>query len=358
LPQIIPFALISLVSFLLGAVLLFFMVWKAERLVAIGLTGRLYYIVLLPLGLSVAAFLFGVLRSYAIYHGGQVGGRLILSGSVVTFFLVVILGFALVPDHSTFSLTVYVHGPAGLHDIVLKNSGEVWMDLAEERKRVQIGDAGQAYFPAIPAKFHSREVPISVSSDKFEAIQPKVKLDTDSVYLAVRRKAGRIFGRVESKDPNCLAGAQVLVAGLSAPVDSLSGNFNLNIPGDRLQDGLVLEARSPRCISDSYNVVPDSNEVTISLRKIPPDVLVPHSSPTTFREPVLAYDVIVAHSRKAQRETFRVDGKPASVVDIAPEFTTLRVSAGNHKLVGLVDRKECVALFDAATKQPVVLNCE
>jgi hypothetical protein len=267
LPQIAPFALISLVSFLLGAFLLFFMVWKAESLVALGLTGKLYYVVLLPLGLSVAGFLFGVLHSYGSYYGQQFGGTLFLGGPIMGFFLVLILGFALVPDLSTFAVTVFVHGPTGQQDIVLKNSGEVWMDLGGERKRAGIGDAGQAYFPAIPGNFHAQEVAISVSSDKFESIQSKIRLGASSVYLPVRRKAGRIFGHVETENPGCLVGAQILIAGVSAPVDPVSGSFDLTIPGDRLNDDSVLQAVSQECASDRYNVVANSSQITITLRK-------------------------------------------------------------------------------------------
>src|ERR1039458_967624 len=100
--EIAPFVFIALGSFLLGALLLFFMIWKAEELVALGLTGRVYYIVLLPLGLAAAAFLFGVVKSYATYRGRQLGGKLVLGGPIIAFLLVVILGFVLVPDPSTF----------------------------------------------------------------------------------------------------------------------------------------------------------------------------------------------------------------------------------------------------------------
>jgi hypothetical protein len=267
--KIAPFALTSLASFLLGALLLFFMVWKADKLVALGLTGRVYYIVLLPLGLSVAGFLFGVLQSYAAYHGCQLGGKLVLGGPIIAFLLVLILGFFLVPDLSTFPLTVYVHGPGGPHDIVLRNSGEVFMDLGGDRRHVQIGDQGQAYFPAIPASFRGQDVPIWVDSEKFESIDPgkKLKLDGPSVYLPVRRKAGRISGRVRDENGNGIPGAQVHVAGLSAGVDAASGRFELSIPGDRLQDGLELVAEAPGCASSSYQIVPDSNEISITLSK-------------------------------------------------------------------------------------------
>ena len=265
-----PYAIISLVSFLLGALLLFLMVWKAEKLVALGLTGRLYYVILLPLGLSAAVFLFGVVQSIATYKGKQFGGTLVLGGPVVAFLLVVILGFVLVPDLSTFPVTFYVHGPGGPQDIVLRNSGEVFVDLGDERRNVTIGDQGQAYFPAIPSNFRGQEVLASVSADQFEPVEAnrKYKLDTQAIYIPVRRKSGRIFGLVESEQPKCVSGAQVQVAGITAPVNPSSGRFELSIPGDRLENELVLDVTGPGCASQHITVVPNSNEVRITLQPL------------------------------------------------------------------------------------------
>jgi hypothetical protein len=245
------------------------MVWKADKLVALGLTGRFYYIVLVPFGLCVAVCLFGVVKSYATYQGRQWGGKLVLSGPIVAFFLVVILGFRLVPDPSTFPLTVYLHGRGGPHDIVLRNSGEAFMDLAGDRQHKQIGDQGQAYFPAIPASFRGQDVRIWVDSEKFESTDPgkKLKLDGPNLYIPVRRKAGRISGRVRDENGNGIPGAQVHVAGLSAGVDAASGHFEFTIPGDRLQDGLELVVEAPGYASRSYQIVPNSNEISITLSK-------------------------------------------------------------------------------------------
>lgn len=269
--QVAPFAVLSLICFLVGSLLLFFTVWKGEKIGALGFTGRLYYVVLLPLGLSVAGFLFGVLQSYATYSGRHLGGILRLGGPIVGFLLVVILGFVLVPDLSTFPLTVYVHGTAGPQDIVLRNSGEVFIDLDGDRRHVQIGDQGQAYFPAIPAGFRSQEVALWVYSDKFESLDSnkKIKLDGHSIYLPIRRKAGHIIGRIESTEHSCVSEAQIGVAGQSAAVDKVSGHFELTVPGDRVRDELELVATAPGCQSRSYSVVPDSNEIAVTLEKLP-----------------------------------------------------------------------------------------
>src|SRR5258706_15076097 len=111
--KIAPYAVVSLVSFLCGVGILALMLWNVQTLVAFGLTGNLFYIVLLPLGLSAAAFLFGVLQSYAHYKGEHCGGVLELGGPIIGTALVVIGGFFLVPNPAAFALSVYVHGEAG-----------------------------------------------------------------------------------------------------------------------------------------------------------------------------------------------------------------------------------------------------
>ena len=196
-----------------------------------------------------------------------------LSGPIVACFLVVVLGFVLVPDPSTFPITLFVHGPGGPQDIVLQDSGEVVIDLGGDRRRVIIGDQGQAYFPAIPANFRGQEVLVWVSSDKFESAEAnqKYKLDRQAVYLAVRRKAGRLYGLVESEYPPCLAGVRAKVAGLAVPIDPNSGRFDISIPGDHLQDDLVLDIVGAGCTPQHVNVVPNSNEIRIKLRRSPPD---------------------------------------------------------------------------------------
>ena len=74
--RIAPYAVLSLGSFVLFLFLLALLLRNAERIVALGLTGNLFYLVLVPLGLSAAAFLFGALRSFAQYRGKHFGGVL------------------------------------------------------------------------------------------------------------------------------------------------------------------------------------------------------------------------------------------------------------------------------------------
>ena len=110
-------------------VLVSLLLWKGDKLTAWGLTGNFYYLILLLLGLTAAAFLFGAMRSYARYRGRQLGGALELGGPVVGCAFVVIGGLALVKNPTTFPLTVYVHGEGGAAQLVLRKSGHILVDL-------------------------------------------------------------------------------------------------------------------------------------------------------------------------------------------------------------------------------------
>ena len=267
--KITPYAVISLISFLCGVGILGLMLWNAQTLVSLGLTGNLYYIVLLPMGLAAAGFLFGVLQSFARYRGEHLGGVLELGGPIVGFALVVIGGFVLVPNVATFPLTVYVHGKDGPHDLVLRNSGHVFVNLGPDPRHERIGEEGQAYFPSIPANFRGQELLFGLESDAFELSDPEQKhrLDSNDIYLSVQRKAGHLSGRVQDQNGNPIPGAAIHVAGFSKITDS-AGHFEFAIPGDRMQTELDLETRAEGYAPMTFNnVIPNANPLTIQLER-------------------------------------------------------------------------------------------
>jgi len=269
--ETIPYALIALVSFVCGIGVLGLMLWQAEALTKLGLIGNLYYVVLIPLGLCAAVFLFGVMRSFARYKGEQFGGTLELGGPIVAFVLVVGGGFVLVPKPpSTFPLTVYVHGEADRNDLVLRDSGRVFVDLDGDRQSRSIGENGEAYFPAIPDHFRGQRVQIWVDAKGFEstAANQKERIDGASLYLPVRRKSGHVSGRVQDQDGNPIANADLTLAGLSLHSD-VSGHFEFIIPGEKLKQEMDLQAVAPGHKAQKYKVVPDGNELTVTLPTAP-----------------------------------------------------------------------------------------
>jgi hypothetical protein len=142
------------------------------------------------------------------------------------------------------------------------------MDLGPDPRKQPIGEKGEAYFSGIPASFRGQEVPVWVESEKFESVgaDQKYRLDGSSLYVAVRKKSGKISGHVQDSDGNSLGGAEIHVVGLSTTTDK-SGDFGLIIPGDHLEDDLELEAAASGYEAKRYKVVANSNPVTISLSR-------------------------------------------------------------------------------------------
>jgi hypothetical protein len=255
----------SLIGLLCGTALLFVMLEHAELLVSLGLDGRWFYVVLLPLGVSAAAFLFGVLRSHATFTGKHHGAELELGGPVVAFALVVVGGFFLPGPDATFPVTVFVHGEGGRHDLVLRDRGHVTLDLGGDRRREAIGPKGEAYFPAVPRTFRGQPVPIGLDADGYRSAIGECELTGPSVDLPVRRAGGRITGHVRGRDQRPIPGALVHVAGLIDTTDAV-GEFAVSIPGHLVEDDLSLLVTSSGCEPSRHRVVVGSNPLVVVLR--------------------------------------------------------------------------------------------
>jgi hypothetical protein len=266
--RVAQFAALAFGAFLLSCLILVLMLGNAEKLVRLGLVGNLYYIVLVPLGLSVATFLFGILRSYAVYTGKVVGGNLELGGPIVGFLLVVILGFVLVPDPSPFAVTIFVHGEAGKQELLLRNRGAVLLDLGADRRRELIGDRGQAYFAGIPSTFRGQDVRVLIDAEGYELINAEatVKLEGPSVYLPVRTKAVTVTGYVKTTEGQPVATATVSVAGQSVKTDT-SGFFRLSVPGVVANENTSLHVDAPGYVSWNSLITPGGNEISVQLRR-------------------------------------------------------------------------------------------
>jgi len=207
--SVLTFAGFALVAFMCCVGILLLLVLKGEWLVRLGLEGRLFYVSLLPLGVFAALVLFGVLRSHAAYNGKVNGGSLELRGPIVVFVLVVLGGFWLVPNPSSFMLTVYLHGGKGPHDEVLRNRGAVLLDFGPDRRREQIGDKGEARFVGIPSAFRGQTIPVDIDAPGYELLEDKhVMVGDEAIYLTVRLSELTLaVGVKEAGDPR--SGVQV-----------------------------------------------------------------------------------------------------------------------------------------------------
>jgi len=213
-------------ALLILAVLLF----RAELLVRLGLVGNLYYFALVPLGFSVSAFLFGVFKSYAHYSGKVLGGKLVLSGPIVGFALTIIGGFYLPPKSTAFAVTMFVHGESGRHELPLRNSGQMMIDLGPDRRQAGIGENGQAIFSGIPSGFRGQEVNVMLQSEAYEMVDPvhKYRIEDGSIYVAVRPRAAKLAGYVHDGNDRPVTGAKVRYGDASSNTDN-TGRFILSI---------------------------------------------------------------------------------------------------------------------------------
>jgi hypothetical protein len=178
-----------------------------------------------------------------------------------------VTGFVLLRPASTFPLTVYVHGPAGVHDLPLRNEGAVLLDLGGDRRREPIGDRGQAFFPAIPGSFRGEKVDVAVVDAAFQRVDDsRLALDGTSLYVKVQRKPARIRGYVQDGNGHPIAGATISVAGLSANSRG-DGRFELVLSPDLIENALLLRVTAEGYQPWTHTVVPDGAEITAVMQR-------------------------------------------------------------------------------------------
>ncbi|HEX3531484.1 MAG TPA: SEFIR domain-containing protein [Thermoanaerobaculia bacterium] len=190
------------------------------------------------------------------------------------FALVVLMGLLLWKSEflarfglTNFPLTVSVHDEAGPQDLILRGQGSILLDLGTDRRQKPIDDNGQVFFPEIPASFRGQTVNVMLDASGYELVNPRPrKLDGPNLYLAVRRKPGRIAGRVQDEAGNPLTGASIDIAGISAITDH-AGRFEVTIPADRLQSELSLQITAQGYTTWHSLAVPGSNELKVQLSR-------------------------------------------------------------------------------------------
>lgn len=148
------YVIVSLAGFILALGFTFFYVYEVPRLAENGAQNQVFYLLLLPWALACAAFLFGAMRSYALFTYRHLGSFLELGGPAVFFCLVLVGGFRLVPSApETFDLAVRAFST----DHALIRSGEITLDIPG-LPHARIGPDGEANFKGISAKFKGRPV--------------------------------------------------------------------------------------------------------------------------------------------------------------------------------------------------------
>ncbi|MDZ7779973.1 MAG: hypothetical protein U5R14_08595 [Gemmatimonadota bacterium] len=209
--------------------LLLLLVYGADRIVAAGLDHRVFYVLLVPLGMSAAAFAFGAMKSTATFQGKS-PRDITLTGPAAFAAMVVVGGFFLVPEGGLRSVAVRVDrspedggGPVG--------GAQVRLDWGPQRL-VQMTDAtGQASFLGLPPT--ASGVTVSADAEGFTSASHVVEeVPADGVIrLALRTRSTlrELRGTVLHRETRAPVAGVVLSFGSGIAVDTTDalGNFGV-----------------------------------------------------------------------------------------------------------------------------------
>jgi hypothetical protein len=249
----------ALIAIFIGIALLLFYVWVLPKLDP-EVRNQIYYVVLFPFAIACAVTLFGAMRSYARLTAKHPGIVLELGGPVVLFLLIIWGGFKIVlPLPDSFDLTVRAHSADGSVPVI--TSGNVTLELDNNRPVKPFGPNGEAEFKGIPAKFLGATIRILPQVDGYEEKWLEHKIEFKSRALEVplervRPQPVSFHGFVQDEQGNPIPGVKVMSPDCSKQaVTGDDGTFAFQIQA----------ARASRChlvfSEDGYQ--PYNTDVTI-----------------------------------------------------------------------------------------------
>jgi hypothetical protein len=233
--------------------LLFF----GNRLENLGIVGNIYYIILIPLGFSAAAFLSGAMKSYAKFTSNEslTYGKLTLAGPIVVFALVVVGGFILPKWNDKEQQFIprfrIVSENAKTSDFV---KGTVTLSLPDQPSIILDLFKGEVAFPNIPIKYLHKPAKVSVDIENYElADSGDIELSKEVHNIKVARTDlstnTTVRGTILNQNDQPLANAFLnFGSGLAKVTTDENGDFELKIPKPAgeiirlniLQDGVLL----------------------------------------------------------------------------------------------------------------------
>ncbi|MGC9352823.1 MAG: hypothetical protein ACP5D9_03235 [Mariniphaga sp.] len=248
--------IVSGIAFVLSILASSILIFYGKQLESIGIVGNIYYIILIPLGLSSAAFLGGAMKSYASYTTNEsfAYGKLKLAGPVVIFALVVGGGF-IMPNfgkENQFDLKFRIlSDDKATH---LFNEGKIILYIGQEPKTANIND-GEASFYNIPESYNNKSVKILPVIDKFQLSgSDEVLISSKDSYIDVKVERTKesmvtvIRGSITNMENEPVQNALVnFDSGLATGYTDQNGDFSFTVPkpaGEKVKlkvlvDGLV-----------------------------------------------------------------------------------------------------------------------
>jgi hypothetical protein len=249
---------ITLVGFIFAVSFTVFYIYQVPKLGESGVQGQIFYLLLIPWALSSAAFLFGAMKSYARLSNKHLGSFLELGGPVVVFFLVVGAGLKLIPPlPETFDLTVRAHSADGRDPII--TSGQLMIDLGNDRRTAPIGANGEANFKGIPSRLQNEVLEILPRVDGYEERWMAKRANKNIVELSLVRTQSvtHLIGSIVPPPNDGDKEIRVVVDGQPAEaVPDALGRFEIDVNG-KSDERIRLKVYSKRkLIYDEYQTLP------------------------------------------------------------------------------------------------------
>lgn len=251
-------------------VLAILMILFAPSITGLGITKSIYYIVLIPVGLTSAAFLFGALRSSAKYSGKTSYGSIELTGPVVIFCLVVIGGFYFAAPESEFLLTIRTSVVDEPEKIL--SHGYLILDIGEQRIDKKLGENGEVSFAGIPSRYMGKTVNIipQIKGYKIKGNSIISIPDNRIIYLELeeRRDSTLLRGRVINEIGNPIDSVIIdIESGLASSVTDESGLFTIIVPASKGETVLLTALKNGTTGSREFITIPEKGSIEVRFRK-------------------------------------------------------------------------------------------
>lgn len=232
---------ISGIAFLLCLLASAFLIFFGKQMESLGITGNIYYVILIPLGFSAAAFLAGAMKSYASFksNGTLPYGQLNLSGPIVIFVLVVAGGFIMPGLIKKGKFDWKLRIVNNDQSTVSFNKGAVLLYIGKYTRKEDIHN-GEVVFPDIPDDYNNKKGIVSLQNvDDYQMTGPSdfiISKNEDSVnQINITRTAQSVSTNIRGSiltSKNEPAG-NVLVnfsSGLATCYTDENGDFSVTVP--------------------------------------------------------------------------------------------------------------------------------
>jgi hypothetical protein len=180
------YAILAAFMLVFSVGLLLFYVHEVPKLIENGVENRIFYILLIPWGLSAALFLFATMRSTARFTHKGIRGSFELSGPAALFFIIVFRGYQMVQNvPEPFDLTVRAHSADGA--VPLVKEGKITLELGTALRTEEIASNGEANFKGLLSTFKGTTIRVLPEVDGYKSDWQSQKLVSNVLNLALAR---------------------------------------------------------------------------------------------------------------------------------------------------------------------------